>query len=58
MRVTSAAGAVVAVCLSNYPAADLRRIMGHRTAELTAILGDNQYPEAIHRDNMLMDAVV
>jgi len=58
VRVTSAAGAVVAVDLSNYPAAAPRRIMGHRTAELTAILGDNQYPEAIHRDNMLMDAVV
>ncbi|MFV0423427.1 glutamate 5-kinase [Oleidesulfovibrio sp.] len=58
VRVTSTSGAVIALGLTNYPAADMRRIMGHRTAELEAILGDNQYPEAIHRDNLLMDAVV
>lgn len=60
-------GALVRVCageralgvgLSNYSAADLRRIMGLRRHEVAAILGDAHYPEVIHRDNLLLDAAV
>jgi len=58
VRVTTLAGVVVGVGLCNYTAADLRRVLGMKSAELKAVLGDNQYPEAIHRDNLLMDAVV
>lgn len=46
------------VGLSNYSAADLRRIMGLKRIEVAAILGDAHYPEVIHRDNMLLDAAV
>jgi len=46
------------VGLSNYSAADLRRIMGRPRLEVAALLGDAHYPEVIHRDNMLLDAAV
>lgn len=46
------------VGLSNYSAADLRKIMGLKRIEVAAILGDAHYPEVIHRDNMLLDAAV
>lgn len=46
------------VGLSNYSAAELRRIMGLKRHEVAAILGDAHYPEVIHRDNMLLDAAV
>lgn len=50
--------ASLGVGLSNYSAADLRKIMGLRRHEVAAILGDAHYPEVIHRDNLLMDAAV
>ena len=46
------------VGLSNYSAAELKRIMGLKRHEVAAILGDAHYPEVIHRDNMLLDAAV
>ncbi|MDY0306794.1 MAG: glutamate 5-kinase [Desulfovibrio aminophilus] len=46
------------VGLSNYSAADLRKIMGRRTSEIEEILGQAPYPEAVHRDNMLLDAAL
>ncbi len=58
VRVTSVAGEVVGLGLCNYTAADLRRVVGMKSTELRRILGDNQYPEAIHCDNLLVDAVV
>lgn len=48
----------IGVGLSNYDAAELRRIRGLRRHEVAAILGDAHYPEVVHRDNMLLDAVV
>jgi len=50
--------AILGVGLSNYSAADLRKIMGLRRHEVAAILGDAHYPEVIHRDNLLMDAAI
>lgn len=52
------AGRILGVGLSNYSAADLRRIMGRKRHEVAATLGDAHYPEVIHRDNMLLDAAV
>lgn len=46
------------VGLSNYSAAELRRIMGLKRHEVAAALGDAHYPEVIHRDNLLLDAAV
>jgi glutamate 5-kinase len=51
-------GRTLGVGLSNYSAADLRRIMGRPRLEVAALLGDSHYPEVIHRDNMLLDAAV
>lgn len=50
--------AQVGVGISNYAAAELRRIMGLKRHEVAAILGDAHYPEVIHRDNLLLDAAV
>lgn len=52
------AGQSLGVGLSNYSAADLRKIMGLRRHEVAAILGDAHYPDVIHRDNLLLDAAV
>lgn len=49
---------LLGVGLSNYSAADLRRIMGLKRHEVAAALGDAHYPEVIHRDNLLLDAAV
>lgn len=46
------------VGLSNYGAGDLKKIMGLKRHEVAAILGEAQYPEVIHRDNLLLDAAV
>ena len=51
-------GQSLGVGLSNYSAADLRKIMGLKRHEVAAILGDAHYPEVIHRDNLLLDAAV
>ncbi|NJB68918.1 glutamate 5-kinase [Desulfobaculum xiamenense] len=51
-------GDTLGVGLSNYDSADLRRITGRRSGDIADILGDCPYPEAIHRDNMLLDAAV
>ncbi len=48
----------VGVGLTNYDAVELRRIRGLKRHEVAAILGDAHYPEVVHRDNMLLDAVV
>lgn len=54
----SHAGQSLGVGLSNYSAADLRKIMGLKRHEVAAILGDAHYPEVVHRDNLLLDAAV
>lgn len=51
-------GRSLGVGLSNYSAADLKKIMGLKRHEVAAILGDAHYPEVIHRDNLLLDAAV
>ncbi|MDD2965959.1 MAG: glutamate 5-kinase [Desulfovibrionaceae bacterium] len=51
-------GKSLGVGLSNYAAADLKKIMGLKRIEVAAILGDAHYPEVIHRDHLLVDAAV
>ncbi|MBQ4567828.1 MAG: glutamate 5-kinase [Desulfovibrio sp.] len=51
-------GQGLGVGLSNYSAADLKKIMGLKRHEVAAILGDAHYPDVIHRDNLLLDAAV
>lgn len=47
-------GADVARGLSNYSAEELRRIMGHSSRDIPAVLGYGGEPELIHRDNMVL----
>jgi glutamate 5-kinase len=38
----------------NYPAQDARRIAGHASAEIEALLGYVEAQELIHRDNLVL----
>ena len=58
VRIVDEAGADVAVGLSNYAAGDLRRIMGRHSSQIEAVLGGCAYPEAVHRDDLLLDAAL
>jgi glutamate 5-kinase len=51
-------GRGIGVGLSNYSAAQLKRIMGLKRHEVAVILDDAHYPEVIHRDNLLLDAAI
>lgn len=53
-RIVAEDGTAVGVGLSNYCSADLRRIMGLKTSRIAQVLGQASYPEAVHRDNMLL----
>ncbi len=46
-----------AVGLTNYKAAELRLIKGRKSGDIERLIGECLYPEAIHRDNLLVDAV-
>ncbi len=48
----------VGVGLSNYSAAEIKRIMGLKRHEVAAVLGNAHYQEVIHRDNLLLDAAI
>jgi glutamate 5-kinase len=56
VRIVDQAGAAVGVGLSNYASGDLRRIMGRHSSQIEAVLGGCSYPEAVHRDDLLLDA--
>ncbi|RQD57670.1 MAG: glutamate 5-kinase [Desulfonatronovibrio sp. MSAO_Bac4] len=46
-----------AVGLSNYNSSDLNLIKGKKSSEIGELLGECLYPEAIHRDNLLLEAI-
>jgi glutamate 5-kinase len=58
VRVSSVVGEVIGVGLTNYGAADLRKIMGLKSSRIAQVLGEATYPEAIHRDNLLLDPAI
>lgn len=47
-------GQVVATGLTNYASADLERIRGRKSAEISGILGFRDSDEIIHRDNLVL----
>jgi glutamate 5-kinase len=47
-------GREIARGLSAYSAADVRRIMGHRSGEIAEILGYRGRDEVIHRDDLVL----
>ena len=49
-----AAGAPIARGMSNYPSAEVRRIMRKPSSEIAAILGYVEEVELIHRDNLVL----
>lgn len=52
------AGDDLGVGLSNFSSTELGLIKGKRTSELPGIVGPLTWDEAIHRDNMLLDAAI
>jgi glutamate 5-kinase len=40
--------------LTNYAAADARRIKGLQSEQIVALLGQETYQEVIHRDNLVV----
>ncbi|MDO9632766.1 MAG: glutamate 5-kinase [Humidesulfovibrio sp.] len=58
VRIVDLEGRHVGVGLSNYSGDELTRIQGRKSAELAEVLGEAPYPEAVHRDNLLLDAAL
>lgn len=58
VRVASIDGETVGVGLTNYAAADLRKIMGLKSSRIAQVLGEATYAEAVHRDNLLIDPAI
>ncbi|MEZ7197971.1 glutamate 5-kinase [Pseudodesulfovibrio karagichevae] len=56
--IKTADGDELGVGQTNYSADELCRIKGKRTDELAAIIGPLVSDEAVHRDNMLLDAAI
>ncbi|SDK93777.1 glutamate 5-kinase [Maridesulfovibrio ferrireducens] len=58
VRVVSKSGKPVAVGLACYGSEDMNKILGHKSDQIESILGKCPFPEAIHRDNLLLDAAL
>jgi glutamate 5-kinase len=58
VRIMGPEGQSLGVGLSNYKAAELKRIMSLKSSEIASVLGQCLYPEAVHRDNMFLDGIV
>ena len=54
VRILTAQRREIARGISNYPAADVRKIIGVHTGEIAGILGGKLYDEVIHRDNLTL----
>jgi len=58
VRVVDLEGRAVGVGATSLGADDLRRVMGLKSAEVKAVLGEEAKSVAIHRDNLLLDAAI
>lgn len=56
--IKSMSGDELGVGLVNFSSNELERVKGKRTSELADIIGPTSFDEAIHRDNMLLDAAI
>lgn len=54
VTISDTQGAEFARGLTNYSAADSRRIMGLRSEDIAGVLGPRTYEEVIHRDNLVI----
>jgi glutamate 5-kinase len=57
IEVCDETGQVFARGLTNYAAAEVRRVLGLRSEQFEAILGYRGFEEIIHRDNLVVDCV-
>lgn len=55
VRLADSQGHVFAQGFVNYTDGDLRKIMGHRTGEIIALLGAKTADEVVHRDNLVLE---
>lgn len=58
VRIVDQDGRSLGVGLTNYKAAEVRRIKGKKTSEIVGIIGQCPYPEVIHRDNLLLNVAL
>lgn len=54
VAVESEAGDEIARGLSNYPSATVEQILGKKTPEVRALLGEAAYDEVVHRNNLVV----
>lgn len=55
VRVLDFQGQTLGVGLANYGAGEFKKIMGLKSSQIAQVLGSAPYPEAVHRDNMVLD---
>jgi glutamate 5-kinase len=55
IEVRDEAGTVFGRGLTNYAAAEVRRVQGLRSEQFEAVLGYRGFEEIIHRDNLVID---
>ncbi|MFZ5428204.1 MAG: glutamate 5-kinase [Thermodesulfobacteriota bacterium] len=58
VRILDFQAQTVGVGLANYCSEDLKKIMGLKSQKIGQVLGHAPYPEAVHRDNMVLDAAL
>lgn len=58
VRIVDMDGRHVGVGQSNYSGEELKLVMGRKSSELASVLGQAPHPEAVHRDNLLLDAAL
>ena len=58
VRILDFQGQTVGVGLANYDSEETKKIMGLNSSKISQVLGHAPYPEAIHRDNMVLDAAL
>lgn len=54
VEIRDANGTPIARALVNYSSDQVRQIMGRKSHEIAAILGDKAYDEVVHRDNLVI----
>jgi len=54
VEIRDARGKALARGLSNYPAKDVVRILGRKTADVRALFKECAYDEVVHRDNLVL----
>ena len=54
IRILSSKGEALAVGLINYSSDEIRKIMGHQTAEIDWVLGYRRDDEVVHADNLVL----